>query len=107
MSRLNVEQNVLVTPYIAGMGANWWSMGGQLFTSVVIVLSVIQDIGLRAWVAAALGSTMAIVFGVSAMVDAIRMSVPGGVAICAAVYCFESWLIVRWILRLQNNGNSQ
>jgi len=42
---------------------------------------------------------MALVFGISALVEAIRVKLPGGAAICAAVLCCEILLILRWSLR--------
>jgi hypothetical protein len=95
-----------ITVYIAVIGASWWSVGGQLLASVVILLSVNQDLGLRARMGAALGSFMAIAFGISALVTAIRMNLRGGAGICAAVLCFEILLILRWSLRRQNKRNS-
>ena len=81
------------------MGASWWSVGGQLLTSVVILLSVRQDLGSRARVGAAFGSFMTIVFGISALVTAIRVNLRGGAVICAVVLGLETWLILRWSLR--------
>jgi hypothetical protein len=97
---------VPLTMYIAGIGASWWSVGGQLLTSVVILLSVRQDLGLRARIGAALGAVMTIVFGISALVTAIRVNLRGGAVICALVLGLETWLILRWILRRQNKRNS-
>ncbi len=96
-----------ITTYIAGIGASWWSLGGQLLASVVILLSVNQDLGLRARMGAVFGSFMAIAFGISALVTAIRVNLRGGAAICAVVLCFETLLILRWSLRRKNKGNSQ
>ena len=95
-----------LTMYIAGIGASWWSVGGQLLTSVVILLSVRQDLGSRARIGAALGSFMAIVFCISALVTAIRVNLRGGAVICAVVLGLETWLILWWILRRQNKRNS-
>ncbi len=96
-----------ITMYIAGIGASWWSVGWPLLASVVILISIKQDLGLRVHIGAALGSLVAIAFVISALVTAIRVNLRGGAAICAAVLCFETWLILRWILRRQNKGNSQ
>jgi hypothetical protein len=63
------------------------------------MVSVHQDLGLRAWIGAVLGSFMAIAFGISALVTAIRANLQGGVAICAVVLCCELFLILRWSLR--------
>jgi len=95
-----------LTMYIAGIGASWWSVGGQLLTSVVIVLSVRQDLGSRARIGAALGSFMAIVFCISALVTAIRVNLRGGAVICAVVLGLETWLILWWILHRQSKRNS-
>lgn len=77
----------------------WKSVGGQLLTSIVILLSVRQDLGLRARMGAGLGSFMAIAFVVSALVTAIRGNLSYAAAICAAVLCSETLLILRWWLR--------
>ncbi len=74
-------------------------VGGLLLTSAVIMLSVHQDLGLKAWIGAFLGFFMSLVFGISALVEAIRVNVRGGAAICAAVLCCEVLLILRWSLR--------
>ncbi len=44
------------------------------------------------------GFFMAIAFGISALVTAIRGNLRGGAAICAVVLCFEIFLILRWSL---------
>ena len=90
-----------MTTYISGMGTNWWSVGGQLLASVVILLSVKQDLGLRAPMGVALGFFMAIAFGISALVTAIRVNLRSGAAICAILLFFETWLMLRCIVRRQ------
>jgi hypothetical protein len=100
------EEDVPLTTYIAGMGASLWSVGGPLLASVVIVLSVIQDLELRVRIGAALGSLVAIAFVISALVTAIRGNLRGGAAICGVVLCFETLLLLRWIRRRQNKRNS-
>ena len=77
----------------AGLG------GGLLLTSAVIMLSVHQDLGLKVWIAAFFGFFMALVFGISALVEAIRVNLRGGAAFCAVVLCCEIWLVLRWSLR--------
>jgi hypothetical protein len=98
---------VPITTYIAGIGASWWSVGGQLLTSLVILVSVKQDIGFRAHAGAAFGSFMVILFGVSALVTAIRANIRSEAVICALVLCLEAWLLLRWVLRPQSKRNSQ
>jgi predicted membrane-bound spermidine synthase len=97
---------VPIATYIAGMGTGWWWVAGQLLASAVILLSVKQDLGLRARMGAALGSFMAIAFGISALVSAIRVNLRGGAAICAVVLCVEILLILRWIRHRQNERDS-
>lgn len=91
-----------IATYIAGMGAGWWWVAGQLVASAVILVSVKQDLGLGTRVGAALGIFMATAFGISALITAIHGNIRGAVAICAVVLCFEAWLILRWILRRQS-----
>jgi hypothetical protein len=93
---------VPIATYIAGMSASWWSVAEQLLALAVILLSVKQDLGLRARTGAAFGFSMAIAFVISALVTAIRANLRDGAAICAVVLCFETWLI----LRRQNKRNS-
>lgn len=77
----------------------WKSVGGQLLVSVVILLSVRQDLGLRARIGAGSGSFMAIAFVVSALVTAIRANLSYAAAICVAVLCSETLLMLRWWLQ--------
>lgn len=56
---------------------------------------------------AAFGIFMALAFAISALVTAICLKLRSGVAICAVIVCFETLLILRWILRQQNKTNSQ
>lgn len=77
----------------------WKSVGGQLLTSGVILLSGHQDIGLRSRVGAAFGFFMALVFGISALLTALRGNLRYAAAICVAVLCSETFLILRWWLR--------
>jgi hypothetical protein len=79
---------------LGGMG--WESVGGQLLASGVLLLSGYQDIGLRARMGAAFWFFMAIAFGISALVTAIRANLWCAAAICAVVLCSETWLILRW-----------
>jgi len=87
------------TSVLALSGAGWGLLGGLLLTSAVIMVSVHQDLGLRVWIGAVLGFFMAIAFGISALVTAIRANLRGGAAICAVVLCCELFLILRWSLR--------
>ena len=79
--------------------SGWKSVGGQLLASGVLLLSGHQDIGLRARVGAALGFFMAIAFGISALVTAMRGNLGFAAAICVAVLCSETLLILRWCVR--------
>jgi hypothetical protein len=82
-------------------------VGWPLLASVVVLISIKQDLGLRVHIGAALGSLVAIAFVISALVTAIRVNLRGGVAICAVALCFEAWLILHWILRRGNKGSSR
>jgi Ca2+/Na+ antiporter len=84
---------------LALSSAGWPLVVGLLLTSVVIMVSVHQDLGLRVWIGAVLGFFMAIAFGISALVTAIRVNHRGAAAICAVVLCCEILLILRWSLR--------
>lgn len=64
----------LSTSVLALSVAGWKSVGGQLLASGVLLLSGHQDIGLRARMGAAFGFFMAIAFGISALITAIRAS---------------------------------
>jgi hypothetical protein len=48
---------------------------------------------------AAFGFFMAIAFGISALITAIRVNVSYAATICAIVLCSEILLILRWWLR--------
>jgi hypothetical protein len=98
---------VQITTHIAGMGASWQSVGGQLLVSGLALLSGYQDLGLRSRMGAAFGFFMAIAFGISALVTAIRASLSIAAAICAMVLCFETLLILRRIVRWRNSKSSQ
>jgi hypothetical protein len=87
------------TAVLALIATGWKSVGGQLLASGVLLLSGHQDIGLRARMGAAFGFFMAIAFGISALVTAIRGNLRYAAAICAAVLCSETLLILRWWLR--------
>jgi hypothetical protein len=65
----------------------------------VLLLGGYQDIGLRARMGAAFGFFMAIAFGISALISAIRANLSYAAAICAMVLCSETLLILRWWLR--------
>ena len=81
------------------VGARWKSVGGQLLASGVLLLSGYQDIGLRARMGAAFGFFMAIAFGISTLVSAMRAHLAYAAVICTIVLCSESFLILRWWLR--------
>jgi len=90
---------VASTAVLASGVTGWKSVGGQLLASGVLLLSGHQDIGLRAHMGAAFGFFMAIAFGISALVTAIRGNLRYGAAICAVVLCSETLLILRWLRR--------
>jgi xanthine/uracil/vitamin C permease (AzgA family) len=87
------------TAVLALNNAGWRLVGGLLLTSAVIMVSVHQDFRRRDWIGAVFGFFMAIVFGITALVTAIRMNLRGDAAICAVVLCCELLLILRWSLR--------
>jgi hypothetical protein len=74
----------------------WKSVGGQLLASGVLLLSGYQDMGLRSRIGAVFGFFMAIAFGISALITAMRINLSHAAAICAVVLCFETFLILRW-----------
>ncbi len=80
------------------MGARWDWLGGQLLVSLLALLSGYQDLGLRARMGAAFGFFMAMAFGISALVTAIRANLRWAAAICAVVLCSETWLILRQLI---------
>jgi hypothetical protein len=84
---------------IASLGTGWKSVGGQLLASGVLLLSGYQDIGLRSRMGAAFGFFMAMAFGISALITAIRADLSYAAAICAVVLCSGTFLILRWWLR--------
>ena len=84
---------------IALIGTGWKSVGGQLLASGVLLLSGYQDIRLRARIGTAFGFLMAIAFGISALITAVRANLSYATAICAVVLCSEAFLILRWWLR--------
>jgi len=45
------------------------------------------------------GFFMALAFGISALVTAVRARTAGGAVICVVVLCLEACLILRWWLR--------
>jgi hypothetical protein len=90
---------IAISTVIVAWSTGWKSVGGQLLASGVLLLSGHQDIGLRARVGAAFGFFMAIAFGISALVTAIRGNLSYAAVICVAVICSETLLILRWWLR--------
>jgi hypothetical protein len=91
---ISVNPSVMVL-----VGTGWKSVGGQLLASGVLLLSGHQDIGLRARMGAAFGFFMALAFGISALITAIRANLSYAAAIWALVPCSEIFLILRWSLR--------
>ena len=91
---------ISVSAVVLASGATGWKLvGGQLLASGVLLLSGHQDIGLRARMGAAFGFFMAIAFGISALVTAMRENLWYAAAICVAVLCSETLLILRWWIR--------
>ena len=91
---------IAVSTFLLALGTTGWeSVGGQLLASGVLLLSGRQDIGSRAPIGAAFGFFMAIAFGISALVTAIRANLCYAAAICAAVLFSETLLILRWCFR--------
>jgi hypothetical protein len=86
---------IAIITSIVAVGGGWQSVGGQLLASGVLLASGYQDMGLRTRIGAAFGFFMALAFGISALVTAMRAEVWGGAAICVVVLFFESWLILR------------
>ena len=93
----------LLSSFVAVIGSGWKSVGGQLLASAVLLLSGHQDIprkGAPFRVLMALGADfwffMALAFSIAALGTAIWMKLWAGVAICAVVLCFESWLVQHW-----------
>lgn len=84
---------------ISWVRTGWKSVGGQLLASGVMLLSGHQDIGLRSRMGAAFGFFMAIAFGISALITAIRANLSYAAVISAAFLCSETFLILRWWLR--------
>jgi hypothetical protein len=95
-----------MTTFTAGMSTAWGAVGGQLLASIVILLSVNQDLGLRARVGATLGFFMVMAFSISALVTAIRLNLRSGTAMCAVVLCFEIVFILRRFLRTRSKTGS-
>lgn len=88
---------------IALVGTGWKSVAGQLLASGVLLLSGYQDTGLRARMGAAFGFSMAIAFGISALISAIRANLSYAVVISAMVLCSEILLILLWWSRRQKS----
>ena len=89
-----------VSMAVLALGVTGWkSIAGQLLASGVLLLSGHQDIGLRVRIGAAFGFFLAIAFGISALLTAIRGNLPYAAAICVAVFFSESLLILLWCFR--------
>ena len=84
---------------IASMNASWGATAGQLLVSGLAVLSACQDLGLRSRLGAAFSFLIATVFGVSALITAIRSNLRFAPAICVVVLSCEALLILRWAMR--------
>lgn len=84
--------------FIADTRDGWVAVGGQLLASGVLLLSGLQDLGLRSRIGAFFGFFMAIAFAVSALHTAIRADLSHAAAICALVLFAEACLAMRkWI----------
>jgi uncharacterized membrane protein len=70
-----------------------------LLASGALLPSGYQDTGLRAWMGAALGFFMAMAFGISALITAVRANLSYAAAICVVVLCSEMFLILCWSIR--------
>ena len=89
------RMSIPISTLIVVIEAGWKSVGGQLLASGVLLLSGHQDIGLKARMGAFFGFFMALAFSVSALVSAIRVNIPGAIAICIIVLCSEICLVLR------------
>lgn len=96
-----------IITYIAGVGASWQSVGWQLLASGVLLLCGQQALESRSRMGAAFWFFLAMAWAISALRTGIRANSRWGVAVCAVVLCSEALLILRWILRLRSNRNSQ
>ncbi len=86
---------IALVTFIAAMGAPWKSVGGQLLASGVLMLNGYQDTQLRVHIGSAFGFFMALAFGISALVTALRAGLWAGAALSVAALCLEAWLIGR------------
>ena len=75
------------------------SVAGQLLASSVMLLSGLQDLGLRVWIGAGFGFLMALAFGMCALIDGLRAGLWYAVATCALVLCSETGLMLRWLAK--------
>ena len=87
---------VPISTSIVAIGVGWKSVGGQLLASGVLLLCGHQDMGSRTRIGATFWFFMALAFGVSALVTALRANLSYAAAICAVVLCSETLLILRW-----------
>ena len=67
------------------------------------MLSGLPDLRLKASMGAAFSFFMALAFGISALVTAIRANLSYAAVICAVILCFETLFILNRVL----NRNSQ
>ena len=88
-----------IATYIAEIGASWESVGLRLLASALLLISGKQELGSRAPWGAVFWYFMAVVFGISALVTAIRVNLLYAAALCAVVLFSETLLILRWWLR--------
>jgi hypothetical protein len=89
---------------LALSASGWKSIGGQLLVSGLALLSVYQDVKLRARVGAAFWFLIATASGISALITAIQSNIRYAPAICVVVLCCEilwtiGWIVRRWLRR--------
>jgi len=72
--------SILLSTFVVLVGAGWKSVGGQLLTSGVLLLSGYQDVEPRARISASFWFFMALAFCISALVSALSGKLWGGAA---------------------------
>ena len=74
-----------ISSLLAVVDGGWKLVGGQLLASAVLLLSGHQDLDLRARVGAMFWFVIAVAFGISALITAIRAELAYAAVICAMV----------------------
>ena len=91
---------IAVSTFLLALSIKGWeSVGGQLLVSGLALLSVCQDLELRARVGAAFWFLIATASGISALITAIQSNIRYAPAICVVVLCCEILLTIVWIVR--------